>query len=222
MNQKKRVLEDWERNECAALKEAIAEWNRARPKNERITQEQAGEFLGMNQGSFSNYLNGRTALNFDFALKIKNLFGIPIERYSDRLAKEIKEKYEILERKQSERSDRTHEAIFDSMPQGDGRTQTTFLELNRFFESCEEDGQAKRRAVVRNARNHAVHGAANESRLARVYRLFYSIASAEIDGHLTDQDLVLLDYLLVTIDAKYEQQETENSPTTHAKISGET
>lgn len=213
MSQKKRVLEEWERNECAALKEAIAEWNRARPKNERITQEQAGEFLGMNQGSFSNYLNGRTALNFDFALKIKNLFGIPIERYSERLSKEIKEKYEILERKETERSERSHEAIFSSMPQGDGRTQITFLELNRFFESCEEDGQAKRRAVVRHARNSAVHGIPDENRLARIYRLFYSIASAEIDGILTDQDLVLLNYLLVTIDAKYDQQETTNTQT---------
>lgn len=216
MSQKKRDLEQWERDECAALKGAIAEWNSARPKNERITQEQAGEALGMNQGSFSNYLNGRTALNLEFALKIKNLFGIPIESYSERLAKEIRGKYEILERQETNKANRAHETIFNSMPQGDGRTQVTFLDLNRFFESCENDGRAKRRAVVRNARNIAVHESPGESRLARIYRLFYSIAAAEIDGHLTDQDLVLLNYLLVTIDAKYEQQETADPQIIHA------
>ncbi|QXI40419.1 helix-turn-helix domain-containing protein [Pseudomonas xantholysinigenes] len=207
MSQKKRELEQWERDECAALKEAIADWNRARPKNERITQEQAGEFLGMNQGSFSNYLNGRTALNFEFALKVKNLFGIPVEAYSSRLASEIKEKYEILEGNLRKKSESSFSAIARAVPSSAPTTQVTFLDLNRFFESCEEDGYSKRRAVVRNARNHAVHGIHDEDRLARLYRLFYSIASAEIDGNLTDHDLVMMDYVLTSIDARYEQNE---------------
>ncbi|MGH8387658.1 MAG: helix-turn-helix domain-containing protein [Pseudomonas sp.] len=89
MNQKKRDLSEWEKSECAALKAAIEEYNRARPKSERITQEQAGAALGMNQGSFSNYLNGRLALNLEFALKVSKLFDIPIERFSPRLAQDI-------------------------------------------------------------------------------------------------------------------------------------
>lgn len=89
MNQKKRDLSEWERSECAALKAAIEEYNRARPKKDRITQEQAGAALGMNQGSFSNYLNGRLAINLDFALKVSRLFDIPVERFSKRLAQEI-------------------------------------------------------------------------------------------------------------------------------------
>lgn len=207
MSQKKRELEQWERDECAALKEAIAEWNRARPKDERITQEQAGEALGMNQGSFSNYLNGRTALNFDFALKIKNLFGIPIERYSKRLASEIKEKYEIFERDNSGKFVRSQAAIENAMIFAPPSTQVTFLYLNRFFESCEEDGYDKRRSVVRGARNQAVHRANDEERLSRLYKMIYAITAAEIDGHLSEQDLTMMEYVLTTVDAKYEQKE---------------
>ena len=89
MNQKKRDLDNWEKDECAALKAAINAYNKARPKKDRITQEQAGAALGMNQGSFSNYLNGRLALNLEFAIKVSKLFGIPIEKFSNRLANEI-------------------------------------------------------------------------------------------------------------------------------------
>ncbi|MEE4688803.1 hypothetical protein V2K77_01810 [Pseudomonas alliivorans] len=89
MKQKKRDLEDWEKAECAALKAAIEARNRSRPKNERITQEQAGAALGMNQGSFSNYLNGRLALNLEFAVKVANLFEIPISAFSPRLSNAI-------------------------------------------------------------------------------------------------------------------------------------
>ncbi len=89
MKQKKRDLEDWEKAECAALKAAIEARNRSRPKNERITQEQAGAALGMNQGSFSNYLNGRLALNLEFAVKVANLFEIPISEFSPRLSSAI-------------------------------------------------------------------------------------------------------------------------------------
>lgn len=207
MSQKKRDLEQWERDECAALKEAIAEWNRARPKNERITQEQAGEALGMNQGSFSNYLNGRTALNSDFALKIKNLFGIPVERFSQRLASEIKEKYEIFERESSGKFARSQGAIENAMIIAPPTAQVSFLYLNRFFESCEEDGHDKRRSVVRGARNQAVHRINEEDRLSRLYKMIYAITAAEIDGHLTEQDLIMMEYVLTTIDAKYEQKE---------------
>lgn len=217
MSQKKRVLEQWEQDECAALKEAISEWNSIRPKNERITQEQAGEALGMNQGSFSNYLNGRTALNFEFALKIKNLFGIPVERYSQRLADEIREKYEILERQENARAHRAHNAVLNSMPANDRSTQITFLELNRFFENCESDGYAKRRAVVRNTRNHVAHGILDEDRLSRIYKLIYSIAAAEIDGHLSDQEIAMMGYLTMAIDSRYEEKEIADKQNTDQK-----
>ncbi|WP_069943087.1 helix-turn-helix transcriptional regulator [Pseudomonas putida] len=218
MSQKKRVLEQWERDECAALKEAIAEWNRIRPKHERITQEQAGEALGMNQGSFSNYLNGRTAINFEFALKIKNLFGIPVERYSERLAKEIHDKYEILDLPGKEKTNRSYNAISNALPDDARSTQATFWDLNRFFESCESDGYARRRAVVRETRNHVAHGLVRDDRLSRIYKLFYSIASAEIDGVLTDEELALISYVTVAIDARYEQLEHDETQNTNAQL----
>lgn len=87
----KRELEDWEKAECAALKAEINAYNEARPRRERITQEAAGGALGMGQGAFSNYLNGRLALNKDFAVGIFRLFGIPVDRFSPRIAAEIAE-----------------------------------------------------------------------------------------------------------------------------------
>lgn len=91
MSKEKRLLESWELAECAALKAEVLAANNARPKELRLTQEAAGAALGMNQGSFSNYLNGRRALNKEIAVGIFNLFGIPVERYSKRLAAEIAE-----------------------------------------------------------------------------------------------------------------------------------
>ncbi|MDO7911372.1 helix-turn-helix transcriptional regulator [Pseudomonas sp. 22-AL-CL-001] len=89
MSKEKRKLEDWELAECAALKRLVIQENLSRPKEKRLTQEMAGAAMGMNQASFSNYLNGRLALNKDVAAGIYKLFGIPPERYSLRLAEEI-------------------------------------------------------------------------------------------------------------------------------------
>lgn len=89
MSKEKRKLEEWELAECAALKSLVIQENLSRPKEKRLTQEMAGAALGMNQASFSNYLNGRLALNKEVAVGIYKLFGIPAERYSRRLAEEI-------------------------------------------------------------------------------------------------------------------------------------
>lgn len=43
----------------------------------------------MNQGSFSHYLNGRNALNVEFAAKAARLLGVPVSSFSPRLAKAI-------------------------------------------------------------------------------------------------------------------------------------
>ncbi len=85
----KRQLEEWELAECASLKAAITAFNQDKDKNDRITQEAAGEALGITQGAFSNYLNGRLALNLEIAIGVSKLFGIPIGAFSPRLAQEI-------------------------------------------------------------------------------------------------------------------------------------
>ncbi|MEO4014796.1 helix-turn-helix transcriptional regulator [Pseudomonas rossensis] len=204
MSQKKRELDQWEKDECAALKEAIAEWNRARPKSERITQEQAGEALGMNQGSFSNYLNGRTALNLDFAFKVKVLFGIPVEDFSPRLAAEIREKYALIDGIQQLETERTHEAL----NKVGGGGNVAFWTLANFFDACKEDGFGRRRDFVKRTRDCVVHSLKDrEGKVERLYSLFYSIAAAELDGQLTDEEVGILSYLVVALDAKYDRQE---------------
>lgn len=85
----KRQLEDWEKAECAALKAEIAAYNATKPRAQRVTQEAVGAALGMYQGSVSNFLNGRTVLNIEFAIGISQLIGIPVERFSPRLANQI-------------------------------------------------------------------------------------------------------------------------------------
>lgn len=89
MKPERRPLTDEEKAECAAFKREFIAWNEARPKSERVTQEQAGSHLGMNQGSFSNYLNGHRALHRDIAIGIYELLGISVAKYSKRLAEEI-------------------------------------------------------------------------------------------------------------------------------------
>ncbi|GFM89294.1 repressor [Pseudomonas cichorii] len=54
-----------------------------------LTQEKAAEALGMNQGSFSHYLNGRNALNMDFAARVAKLLGVSVSAFSPRLAQEM-------------------------------------------------------------------------------------------------------------------------------------
>lgn len=86
---KKRDLEPWEKDECSALKAAFDSYNRGRDRRDRLTQERAALELGMNQGSFSNYLNGRLAINAEFAAGVARLIGIPVSAFSPRLAEEI-------------------------------------------------------------------------------------------------------------------------------------
>lgn len=76
--------------ECAALYQAIKDWNTDRPKNERISQQQAAAMSGMTQGAFSSFLNGKLVLNKNVALVVFKAYGIPAEVYSPRLALEIK------------------------------------------------------------------------------------------------------------------------------------
>lgn len=107
----KRNLTEWEKAECAALKAQIGALNAARQKHERITQEAAGEALGMTQGAFSNYLNGRLALNADIAKGIFKVFGIAADSYSERLAVEMAEIAAASGRSELER-------VFDQIPGG--------------------------------------------------------------------------------------------------------
>lgn len=82
---KKKTLSPERLEECATLKSIF--WEKR--KDLGLTQEKAAEALGMNQGSFSHYLNGRNALNVEFAAKAARLLGVPVSSFSPRLAKAI-------------------------------------------------------------------------------------------------------------------------------------
>lgn len=90
MTTDRRVLEDWEKAECAALKQALARYNASAPKDCRFTQERLAGELGMAQGNLNGHLNGRRPLNMEMAAKIFVLTGIPVDEYSPRLAADIK------------------------------------------------------------------------------------------------------------------------------------
>ncbi|MDU8454846.1 helix-turn-helix transcriptional regulator [Pseudomonas syringae group sp. J254-4] len=89
MSKERRQLEDWEKAECAALKAALAEFNRSSPKEKRLTQDELSHLLGMSQGTLSSHLNGHRALNLEMAATISGLLSVPIEKFSKRIAKEI-------------------------------------------------------------------------------------------------------------------------------------
>ncbi|WP_323157920.1 helix-turn-helix transcriptional regulator [Pseudomonas fulva] len=86
----RRELEDWEKAECAALKEALRVHNASLPKDMRLTQDKLAAELGMTQGNLNGHLNGKRPLNKEMAAKIYSLTGIPVGRYSKRLDAEIK------------------------------------------------------------------------------------------------------------------------------------
>lgn len=86
---KKRELEDWEKVECLALKDAVDAFNAGKSRRDMLTQGRIADALGINQGSVSSYLNGYNALNVKVASVIANLISVPIESFSPRLANEL-------------------------------------------------------------------------------------------------------------------------------------
>lgn len=82
---KKRELTTQELTECAALKAAYMRQRHVLS----LTQEKVADELGMNQGSFGHYLNGRNALNLEFASKISRILQVPVSEFSPRLADEM-------------------------------------------------------------------------------------------------------------------------------------
>lgn len=89
MKTERRQLHDWEKEECAALKREISAYNARVEKGKRLTQEVIAEELGMSQGTLSSHLNGQRAINKEMAAKMSALLDVPVEKFSERLAKQI-------------------------------------------------------------------------------------------------------------------------------------
>lgn len=91
MKTERRVLEDWEAEECARLKAELQDYNKRVPKAKRLTQEDIADNLGMSQGTLSSHLNGKRAINMAMASKMAKMLGIDVAKFSPRLAGEIVE-----------------------------------------------------------------------------------------------------------------------------------
>jgi phage repressor protein C with HTH and peptisase S24 domain len=89
MNKERRQLLDWEREECAALKKAIADFNASRPKEKRLTQDEIAHTVGMSQGTLGSHLNGHRPLTQKLAVSMAEILGVPIGTFSKRIENEI-------------------------------------------------------------------------------------------------------------------------------------
>lgn len=89
MTEKKREITDWEKAECAALKAELDAFNAGKSRKDSLTQGKIADVLEISQGAVSSYLNGYNALNTRVAGVIAGLIGIPVDKFSKRLAAEI-------------------------------------------------------------------------------------------------------------------------------------
>lgn len=89
MTEKKREITDWEKAECAALKAELDAFNSGKSRRDSLTQGKIADALEISQGAVSSYLNGYNALNARVAGVIAGMIGIPVEKFSPRLAAEI-------------------------------------------------------------------------------------------------------------------------------------
>jgi phage repressor protein C with HTH and peptisase S24 domain/DNA-binding XRE family transcriptional regulator len=89
MTKERRQLLDWEREECAALKKAIADYNAARPKDKRLTQDEIAHAVGMSQGTLGSHLNGHRPLTQKLAVSMAEMLGVPIGVFSERIEGDI-------------------------------------------------------------------------------------------------------------------------------------
>lgn len=79
---KKRTLNTTEQAECRALKSLFLE------KREELglTQASMAEMMGVSQTAVSMYMNGYNALNVSAASKFAQILGVPVARFSPRIA----------------------------------------------------------------------------------------------------------------------------------------
>jgi len=89
MTNDRRQLLDWERDECAALKKALADYNSARAKDKRLTQDEIAHAVGMSQGTLGSHLNGHRPLSQKLAVSMAQMLGIPIGCFSKRIEADI-------------------------------------------------------------------------------------------------------------------------------------
>ncbi len=89
MTKERRPLLDWEREECAALKKALMSYNAGRPKEDRLTQDEVADKVGMSQGTLGSHLNGYRPITHKLAVSMAELLKVPVRSFSERIASDI-------------------------------------------------------------------------------------------------------------------------------------
>lgn len=98
MKSTKRKLEHHEVEECLALKAALDSFNSSRSK--KISQQQIADDLDITQGAVSSFLNARNVIPMSVAVYFSNQLGIPIDKFSPRLAKDAKQIADLVNKYQ--------------------------------------------------------------------------------------------------------------------------
>jgi len=159
----RRELNDWEKAECAALKAEIAAHNSRAGGGRKLTQEYLAQELGMTQGNLSSHLNGKRAITKEMAAKLAMLLGIPVERFSARLASEIAEMVQAVHPASDQRAISEHAGRYHAGEQK---------------ESEQDEAQALLEAI---AALHVIQagllaGVVNQSQLQRLMQIRNEIA----------------------------------------------
>lgn len=89
---KKKPLSPEHRAECEAANSIFL----AKKNELKLSKKKVADMLGMSPAGVSLYLDGTNALNAKFAAAFAELIGEPVERFSPRLAEEIKRQAQTL------------------------------------------------------------------------------------------------------------------------------
>ncbi|AVX90017.1 MULTISPECIES: helix-turn-helix domain-containing protein [Pseudomonas fluorescens group] len=84
----------WEEDECLALRRAIAAYNASRQKADRLARSAIASEIGVSTSTINNYFLGTKALDIEVAQAVLKLTGIPVERFSQRLAEDLRLKHD--------------------------------------------------------------------------------------------------------------------------------
>ncbi|WP_341706506.1 hypothetical protein [Halopseudomonas sp.] len=179
MSEKRRPLTAEEKAECAALKEAFLAWNQPLPRKDRISQEMMAAHLKMNQGSFSNYLNGHRPLHMGIAIGVYELMGIPVETYSKRLAKEIRRLGEYAAHRSEDDEHQSHDPSYRAASPETG-----------------ERVDEKSRQYMNNPSLISAGAALMGQVTPRSQAVIERIVALEADGKLTPDDLEALEKII--------------------------
>jgi transcriptional regulator with XRE-family HTH domain len=84
----------WEEDECLAIRRAIAAYNASRQKADRLARSTIASEIGVSTSTINNYFLGTKALDIEVAQAVLKLTGIPVERFSQRLAEDLRLKHD--------------------------------------------------------------------------------------------------------------------------------